>query len=298
MIAKPPPPSPSRGRLSERKSVVSSLKQLDHYKLPMFDTYTPSWVKVLKDCGYPTDILVVDFESYFDETYSMKDLSTVEYVMDKRWEVLGCAFLPMSGQYPFAEYEQAAYFSIGEERVAGYLGDVDWDHTTIINQNSNFDASVLALRYGIYPKYIVDTLCLARAWNSRQKHGLDVLTKQFGLIEKGDTQDFKGLSFRTRYQRPKGRGPKMPVRIPTITDEQVGRLTTYASNDAARTYELMTILLPRLSNAPTELRIQKHTLDLMLRPVLRVDAVFGEQLADMFDAEVDNALKRVAVLYG
>jgi hypothetical protein len=42
-------------------------------------------VAVLRKCGYPTDVLVIDFETYFDDEYKMArgsgdGLTTVEYV--------------------------------------------------------------------------------------------------------------------------------------------------------------------------------------------------------------------------
>jgi hypothetical protein len=57
----------------------------------------PAWLAVLRKCGYPTDVLVIDFETYFDAEYKMArgggdGLTTVEYVTDKRFEELGCAF--------------------------------------------------------------------------------------------------------------------------------------------------------------------------------------------------------------
>ena len=54
------------------------------------------WQQILQDAGYPTEILTVDFESYFDDEYHFRKdaadtvgLSTIEYVMDPRWELTG-----------------------------------------------------------------------------------------------------------------------------------------------------------------------------------------------------------------
>lgn len=48
---------------------------------------------ILDSIGWPTDILVLDFETYFDSEYHMgkgnKALSTVEYVTDERFAFNG-----------------------------------------------------------------------------------------------------------------------------------------------------------------------------------------------------------------
>ena len=304
-LTKPPPPPPKfvRGQLPsiEAKQFARPVKQLDHYQLPMASDYVPAWVKVLRDCGYPTDVVVIDFETYFDDEYRMAGsgdgLTTIEYVTDERFEILGVSVTQMNGQYPFADYEAATHFWYGEqtERQIRYLQETYGEHlerATVVFQNAPFDALILAIHFGIYPKQVVDVLALARHWSSRQKHGLDTLTKQFDLPAKGDTEEFKGLTFRRRFAKPKGRkkGPKLPVQVPIITPEQIERLAGYACNDGMREWELFTILLPKLSNPKTELRLIQHTLELWTKPVLKVDFEKGKELVAQFTAEMDKAV--------
>ena len=44
---------------------------------------------ILKSVGYPTDILTLDFETYYDTEYSLGKLSTIEYIVDERFELSG-----------------------------------------------------------------------------------------------------------------------------------------------------------------------------------------------------------------
>ncbi|KKL26424.1 hypothetical protein LCGC14_2395470, partial [marine sediment metagenome] len=53
-------------------------------------------IECLERIGYPTDLIMLDFESYFDDEYTLKDSSTIEYVTDSRWELLGCGFQILS----------------------------------------------------------------------------------------------------------------------------------------------------------------------------------------------------------
>lgn len=308
VFTKPPPPPPKFAKQSpvaSRDPLVTEVRPVyqrpdgSQYSLPMADKVTPAWQKVLKDCGYPTDVVVLDMESYFDSEYHMggdgKALSTIEYVTDKRWEVLGLARLFIS--CPFPDYENTTHFEIGEEKTAAFLTYLQGRYgqnlggCTVSCHNAAFDFSVLAHRYGVYPTYMVDTLALARHWNAREQNDLDSITKRFKLPAKGDTKEFSGVTLRQRFMIPKGRGKsKMPVFRPVATDDQIVVLSQYACNDVARQWELFTLLLPKLSNPKTELRLQHHTLELMTRPSLLVDSAFGTDLAKQYNDQIDLAL--------
>ena len=46
--------------------------------------------EILQSAGYPTDFVVLDFETYFDKEYSLSNMSYWEYVLDERYETIGC----------------------------------------------------------------------------------------------------------------------------------------------------------------------------------------------------------------
>jgi hypothetical protein len=312
-LTKPPPPPPKflRGQLPaiEPKVFDRPVKQLEHYPLPMASEYVPAWLQVLRDCRYPTDVVVIDFETYFDAEYFMArgssgdGLTTVEYVTDARFEALGVAVTPMSGEYPFADYTANTHFwhsPEGVEKQVRYLQSrygENLERCTVVFQNANFDALVLALRYGVFPKFVIDTLALARHWHSRTKNDLGTQAKRYHLIEKGKTEEFKGLTFQRRFAKPKSRkkGPKLPVQVPVITPEQIEKLAGYACNDAMREWELFTILLPKLSNPETELRLIQHTLELWTKPLLKVDQDKGKEIVAAMEAEIDKALAPLGI---
>lgn len=287
--------------------MVTSEKSMQRYKLPMASEYTPSWIPVLKDAGFPTVVVVLDFETYFDSDYSMRGndgLTTLEYIQDSRFEILELSHLTMNAEGPFADYESRTLSEVGEEAVAKHLrylqvlyGD-DLSGCTIVMQNAPFDASILAWRYGIYPRFIVDTLSLARAWNARTRNGLEFLCKQFGLPEKGDTMEFTGLSFRKRYMVPRGgrkKGAKLPIQRPRITPDQVKQLVGYANNDVMREWEAFTILLPKLSNPAIELKLQQLTLEMFTKPVLRLDKSRAIELIAGMKARADETVAKTGL---
>lgn len=295
MMLKPPPPCPSRLPVPKAtQSIVTSFKQVNTYQLPMASDYVPAWVRVLQQCGYPTQVVVLDFETYFDAEYSLKLMSTPEYILDKRFEVLGLARVQMDGQYPFGDYQANSVMEVGAERVERYLRYLQaiygpaLEGCTIVMQNAGFDASVLAWHYGIFPKFIVDTKCLAAAWNTRSKHDLGHMATTFGLPDKGETKDFLACTMRKRYFRPKIRGKAQAPQVrPVMTDDQVKALCGYADNDVMREWEVFTILLPMLSNPKIELAVQHHTLELFTRPVLKLDVAKANELIVGMEAEID-----------
>lgn len=295
--SKPPPGAFKRIDVPAKERFFDRVEGL----LPMRGN-KPAWIEMLKLIKYPTTVCILDFESFFSSDYHMgkggDSLSTIEYVTSPKFEAIGLAHLTMTAEYPYADYQANAQCEIGEERIKAhieYLKGLYGPHLegcTVSVHNSKFDITVLRVKYNLVPKFVVDTLDLARAWNSRQVHGLDALAEQWGLPAKGDTSEFKNLTLKVRYEKPKGKkAPKMPVRVPTATAEQLTRLAGYATNDACRQWEVLTLLLPRLSNPRIESRVMRHTLDLFLCPKLGVDFDHGKKLVTTFEGELSQAVE-------
>jgi len=269
---------------------------------PEIDRPRREWWEILEDAGYPTDVVVIDFESYFDDEISMRGskLSTVEYIMHPDYETLGVSVLTMTKLAPDKDHEQGTHWYNGEEATEQVIEDLQRVYgpnlagCTVVAQNARFDLSILAYRHGIHAPYIIDVLGLARHWDSRSRNDLGSLAKRFKLpAEKGDTSKFKGWTNRTRYFTPRGRKKKnrMPERRPLITPSMAEELGRYANNDTAREWECFTHLLPLMSNPETELRIMQHTLDLFLYPVFRVDEEKAEELKSAMLAEIKKAVE-------
>jgi hypothetical protein len=288
---------------------VTHYSHVGSYKLPMSGEYQPAWVGVLSRAGLPLNVLVIDFESYFStaNNYTMgrtaSSLSTVEYIQHKEWEVMGVAITHMRGDAPFADYDQATQWHAqddGVQKALRYYQNLYGERLekcVVVMQNANFDASVLALRYKLWPAHVIDLLGLSRAWNSRQHNDLEHLCVQYGLPAKGETSSFDGLSHRIRYTRskPGAKRRKPPIMRPVITEEQASALATYAMNDAMREWELFTIMLPRLSNATFELQVMQHTLELFTRPRLGVDLNRAKEITLAMTALVNQTFLTLGV---
>lgn len=45
--------------------------------------------EILRSIDWPEDVLILDFETYYDKEYTLSKMSTVEYVCDRRFEFTG-----------------------------------------------------------------------------------------------------------------------------------------------------------------------------------------------------------------
>jgi hypothetical protein len=151
------------------------------------------WKSVLKKAGYPTTALVLDFETYFDDIYSLKKMSTVEYVCDPRFELTGLG-IQVLGEGLGGPGEDTATFILPNKIQLLFEGYVEQDkkwfrNCTIIGQNLKFDCLILKEHFGIVPQYTVDVRDLDRIWDARDSHKLEYMAKKWKAPSlKGDTQ--------------------------------------------------------------------------------------------------------------
>lgn len=229
------------------------------------------WVNILKATGYPTDVVVLDFETYFDQDYTLRKISTIEYIQDQRFEELGLARLEMSGKRPHptpcAYFETASGCGLPllQKRYGKHL-----EKCTVVAHNARFDVGVLTYRHNIRPPFVIDTLGLARHVAARKRNDLGRLCDRYDLIGKGDTDQFKG------------------VRYADMTTAMRSNLAAYAENDAMREWEIFQILLPVLTRPDVELKVMQHTLQMFTRPLLTFDFHRADEIkAEMVATEAE-----------
>lgn len=130
-------------------------------------------------------IITLDFETYYDQDYTLSKMTTEEYVRDPRFEVHGCAIR-------LNERKPPEWFSQDELRFLSTT--LDWSNTAILGHHMHFDGLILAHHYGIFPKLYLDTYSMARALlGTHIGKGLESLANHFGLGAKTIPYDlFKG----------------------------------------------------------------------------------------------------------
>ena len=105
------------------------------------------------DKGLRLDKVFFRFRVALVRRFLLKKLVPIEYVLDPRFEALGCAFI----------WEGSAFWVDGPD-LPDYLSTIDWSNVFAISHNALFDMTVLAWRYGVVPRFYGDTLSMARNW--------------------------------------------------------------------------------------------------------------------------------------
>jgi hypothetical protein len=129
------------------------------------------------------NIITLDFETAFDDQYTLKKLTTEAYIRDPRFEVLGCAVKASS------EFEAVWC----KQNEVGQLKDL-LTESAVICHHAHFDGLILSHHFGVKPKHWLDTLSMAR-----DLHGQDIalslesLAAHYGLGSKSVPYDlFRG----------------------------------------------------------------------------------------------------------
>lgn len=132
-------------------------------------------------------ILCVDFEtrwsrsatSWCDSPYTLSRMTTEEYIRSPLFKAFGACIHEVGSPAVTQWYRH--------DELPKILKMWDWSRTAVLCQNTQFDASILSMIYGVRPVFLFDTLSMARAL--RGVHGgnsLADLAKAYGLPPKGD----------------------------------------------------------------------------------------------------------------
>lgn len=139
--------------------------------------------------------LFLDFETFWSDEYTLKKMTPIEYVLDSRFESLGCAFHIDDGPGQWIE---------GPE-LPKYFSSIDWSDIYAISHNAAFDMVILGLRYDTRPARYGCTLSMARNWLSPETGSVSLAAcaKRYNLPPKMDTvHKTKGLGYAALTQMP------------------------------------------------------------------------------------------------
>lgn len=132
--------------------------------------------------------IFLDFETYWNDDYTLRKLTPAEYILDPRYETL-CTTVAI-------EHEDPIFLE--QNDIIRFLRDFRKTSYCVISHNALFDASILSYVYNINPPGLLCTMSMARALLSHKlKRGsvaLGNVMEHFGLPGKLDNlQDTKGM---------------------------------------------------------------------------------------------------------
>ncbi|KKN69786.1 hypothetical protein LCGC14_0437320 [marine sediment metagenome] len=231
--------------------------------------------QILNKINWPTDTLLLDFECYFSADYHLgtgkNALSIIEYVTDPRFAFTGLG-IQFNDNIP--RFIPGPYVPYMIERLKEKFGKA-LHNCTVVAKNNKFDCLILVEKFDIYPPYTIDIEDLSRYFDSRMRQGLKDLCKLFKLPAKGNTKQFKGLYWET------------------MSPEQRQAMKEYCLGDIKGEKSLLEILLPMLDNPGTELDLARHTLNLYLKPTLKLDVLQAKEIANNMEGALSEDLAKV-----
>ncbi len=197
------------------------------------------------------DVITLDFETYYSQTYSLSKLTTEEYIRGDEYETIGVSAKVNDGP--------TEWFSGTHDETKDWLHRFAWGDAMLVAHNALFDAAILNWKFDIRPKAIADTLSMARAIHGVEVGGsLAKLVEHYGLGEKG-TEVVKALG--------KHRLDFTPQELKAYGD--------YCVNDTELTHKLFLVLsegYPR-----NEMKLIDLTIRMFTEPMLDLDAFLLEQ---------------------
>lgn len=216
------------------------------FQRPDIPQHKPDWAKLIS----------LDFETYYDADYTLRKMSTSEYVRDPRFKAQMVGIKVGRGKTKIYT----------AENVKAALAQFDWSTHSLLCHNVQFDGFILSHHYNIHPKFLYDTLSMARGLHSNDiGAGLDEVSVFYGGGGKIDGSLEKTLGVRDWS---------------LALSKEVG---AYCANDVNEMYRIFELMLP---NMPAdEIEIIDMVCRMFTSPKLKVDI-------PRVQAELERELKR------
>jgi DNA polymerase I-like protein with 3'-5' exonuclease and polymerase domains len=217
------------------------------------------------------DVLFLDFETYYDDQYSLTKMTTAEYIKDERFKVIGASYAHGEGPTRWADPMQ----------LFALISETDWANTKLVAHNTTFDGAILSFVYGVQPAMLGDTLSMARYVFDMSRYNLASVAKLLGLPDKGNALvDTKGKT--------------------ELTKEEYDALVDYAIRDTEicqAAYYKMLPSLPKNEHALIDITLRMYTNPRLkcLSPKLRE---YEERLRGELANKQDDVLGKLREVLG
>ncbi len=210
-------------------------------------------------------LVVLDFETFWSDDYTLSKLSTSEYVRDKRFEA------QMVGlKVGHADVEVIPY-----NKIRSRLRKINWSQHDLLCHHTQFDGFIMSHHYGIVPRKYYCTLSMARGWLSNDiGAGLDDVSKFLGRQGKvdGGVASFNMKNFHAKDMHP----------------QVFAKGMEYCAGDITECFEIFRTLLPNFSQE--EIDLIDLTCQMFCCPVLKLDERLCREAMEQEIKERDELL--------
>lgn len=196
------------------------------------------------------DIYAIDFETFYDKDFTFDRLSTSEYVLDERFEVIGVGVrFPVGSIRWFEAFEYARW-----------VQTIDWSVSAALHHHAQFDGLVNSHHFNVRPAFVFDSLSMARVLHGTHvgKSLLNLMLK-YGLGSKGEAVHWA-----------KGKRRK------DFTQQEWIEYGDYCKTDVGGTWELFLKMLERAGTTQgpfpeSELKLVDLTIKMFTEPAFVLD---------------------------
>ncbi len=216
-------------------------------------------------------VLCADFETFYDTTdkYSLSKMTAEEYINDPRFQVIMVSVK--------VDNAPAVWKDAADPDFEQWLRAFPWEESVAVAHNGSFfDFLILGWVYGIFPKFYICTLLLARPLaGERESSSLAKLAEKFGLPSKG-----------TAIVMANGK------RRADFSTSELREYGEYCAHDTDLCYDILLHLLPHW--APVDLAWMHITCRMAARPIIELDSAVLEEGLEAEVAKEGRALELLA----
>jgi DNA polymerase len=187
--------------------------------------------------------LTLDFETYYDDVYSLRKMPTAQYVYDERFHIHGLGV-------KFEDGESRYFDNLTD--IENFLDAIDWNSTIVIGHNLLFDALILKVHFHYVAAEYIDTKYLAKQVMSYlPRHDLQYLAAKLNI----------GKKLKRALHNVKGKR--------VLTKEESEELGIYCKHDCDLTWGIYDRLFG--FSPEKEFKLMSLTTRMMVNPQFEVD---------------------------
>jgi hypothetical protein len=218
----------------------------------------------------PKYVACVDAETFYDDVYSLSNLSTTDYIRDPQFELQTCAIKVFPIDDDPDGYAADTY--AGYDDTYRALHDIDWSVTAFAGHHTQFDGLIASHHFHIKPALWIDTMSMARqVLGVHQGVSLVAVCERFGRQAKVHGAALKAV---------KG------TRLADMSDALLTELARYNEDDCNDTAFIFRKMRPFVHD--DAMRVIDLTMRMYCEPSLLID---GERVARVLSEEKER--KRV-----
>ena len=187
-------------------------------------------------------VVAIDFETYWDTDYTLKKLSTSEYIRDTRFKAHMCSI----------KVGRRKTVVVPHKGIQAAFDKIDWTTHGLLAHNTAFDGLICSHHYGVVPAFYYDTLSMARGLHSNDiGAGLDEVAQYYGVGNKiaGVLDESKGVR--------------------DLPRELYRRMAAYCAGDDDLCHAIFKLMLEQFPQA--ELELVDKIIRMFCDPILTID---------------------------